>query len=500
MSFLRIILISATYTVLSLHLGCSTDEGEENSETTQSPAVTPSTAGGGSSSGACFHIRSGDEVTQGSEAESEYEAVGKITVRSRLGSLMCTGTLIKPNVVLTAKHCVETSGGQTFPASSFAFKLNNGTRATSVSKVIPWDQSTHRDVALLVLKSNYAETIPYYQVESQKLDWDNGTELTAVGFGGYTDGQDIGSYSDGIKRIGQMRYSGYRDNGYFGDVVDNVYLLPGSEKEQMICPGDSGSSLFSKTGGTNTIVGVASLGATNRRVYHYTQQCHYGAAAYYVPAYSFKSWVDDKLKNVGKGSDSVGEGDDKSRDDRDKNGSASSEALISGTIQDLIKNDGYDTIAIADSRTGSIRRVDVCYSDCTSTIVNVKLDVNKQVNILYENKQGRLLARKVYKPNTPYQYDVKFIATIKKAPYNLVKSSKLNSSEIDFHSVEDNNLSIPLTNLTAKATLCRQGCKLLAVTSGSLTKGNKVKVKATVIDNESIYLREVRDINSQCSG
>ncbi|MEM9067758.1 MAG: S1 family peptidase [Myxococcota bacterium] len=155
----------------------------------------------------------------------------------------CTGTIVAPRVVLTAKHCVQ-NGRSPSAAPANQLRVLVGTDRNSftaqyfVEEVRPapgrWDLRDGSDVAVLILSSAARET-------PRELSFDSPTSLigdtfTAVGFGQTPSG------SSGTKFTTQKEVQGLMGGFIFVDPA--------------VCSGDSGGPLIGPEG---RIWGVASF-------------------------------------------------------------------------------------------------------------------------------------------------------------------------------------------------------------------------------------------------
>ena len=179
--------------------------------------------------------------------EPGYDGVVSV-LNSALGGL-CTGTLIAPRVVLTAKHCVQEQGA-TEPAPPSAFSIGIGPsaqRPMASYRVITVRTTpgsyreglrglTGIDIAVLTLET------AVFGVEPLPIRRDRATDATGdpvivVGYGQIPTG-DAGT-----------KYRGSTTISYFaGDVIYSAAA---------ICQGDSGGPMFDPMG---RVIGVASFG------------------------------------------------------------------------------------------------------------------------------------------------------------------------------------------------------------------------------------------------
>lgn len=167
----------------------------------------------------------------------------------------CTGTLIAPTVVLTAKHCVrDLDYGQDLPAWGFSvnigpnrYSITNSYDVDAIYK-LPGNEIENEDVALMVLGTPIPETVatPY----SLKLTWGgdnpvvaNQTELTLIGYGESVCGQTGNS---GVK----LR----TEDLYIGSYTTGDFVTQGRGANH----GDSGGPIFTPE---MKVIGVTSRGS-----------------------------------------------------------------------------------------------------------------------------------------------------------------------------------------------------------------------------------------------
>ena len=134
------------------------------------------------------------------------------------GHFICTGSLIAPNVVLTARHCVSDTGdgGVTcdndvqgnYAARYFEVKLGpkptSETSGYDVKSIVSYDTNEicNEDVALLVLKRNVTSVAPLPVRVHKNVA--RGERFRAIGYGNRDEGYNPPSgeryYRDRIRR------------------------------------------------------------------------------------------------------------------------------------------------------------------------------------------------------------------------------------------------------------------------------------------------------------
>src|SRR5262249_30982498 len=116
-----------------------------------------------------------------------------------------TGTLIAPNVVLTANHCFENGLKEFVFVGNNVFEINKG-RIYKVSRAIPYqpyDKNDHfNDICLLILEEDVKDVTPrkiatLAQVEAVSSGSSSAHTLMIVGFGS--------NVADGTNGLGKRR-------------------------------------------------------------------------------------------------------------------------------------------------------------------------------------------------------------------------------------------------------------------------------------------------------
>lgn len=182
------------------------------------------------------------------------------------GGGLCTATLIAPNLLLTARHCVSSADrddyvlcgdsalGEPFPASSFIAtndpRPSEGSvffRASDVRVLGEGMDTCGYDIALVILSENVPPSVSTPAVPRIDREVSSGEEYTAVGYGENGDGALSGS---------RMQLAGLTiacEPGRCGDGVESTEF----RGETGICSGDSGGPALDAQG---KVVGVVSRG------------------------------------------------------------------------------------------------------------------------------------------------------------------------------------------------------------------------------------------------
>lgn len=206
-----------------------------------------------------------DAITNGTPTnyDSWKGVVGVVWMVDGYGPVACSGTLIAPNVVLTAGHCVwSISGGTDFRAAPEELEIRGGAdvytdgdwfHLADVQEAIvhpDWNGNLITegpdisvDIGMLLLTEDIT-TIEHHQLWHPPAPI-VGTIATIVGYGNSIDGDYT---TQGVHRMGTTTVLEITEN--FIQVGDPCGL----------CHGDSGGGMFIEQGGEQILTGVNSWG------------------------------------------------------------------------------------------------------------------------------------------------------------------------------------------------------------------------------------------------
>jgi MYXO-CTERM domain-containing protein len=169
------------------------------------------------------------------------------------GSVLCTGTLVSPSVIITAAHCVDMFGSDPNVSAFFGWNVEaDGKRVAIKAKQqhTGWTGNlggVAHDIAMLLLSFPQDPELPMPLFRGNTNDYLN-ADLKRVGFGIYD--RDTGAL-DGKKRVGTT---------VLHTVNSGADTFLGGDQDLSTCNGDSGGPSFVQVDGTWTQIGVHSFG------------------------------------------------------------------------------------------------------------------------------------------------------------------------------------------------------------------------------------------------
>ena len=228
----------------------------------------------------------------------QYASVGRLSTTRPVGSLTSSGTLIAPDIVLTAAHTLDSASALTF--------LVGGNTYTAVqwSAYPLWTGNLEAgyDLGLIKLSSPVVGVAPAvrYTGSSEK-----GMTVTQVGYGMTGSGLTGATRFDGKKRAGTNRIDSLSaGSGSSARLMWMDFDQPSSlgasrvgaggptALEYLIARGDSGGGLFADTKLGTQLMGVSSFGySLDGNV-----DASYGERAGFTRLSTFNSWIDAMLR------------------------------------------------------------------------------------------------------------------------------------------------------------------------------------------------------------
>lgn len=287
------------------------------------------------------------------QSTSDYEAVGVVNNG-------CTGTLIAPDIVLTAAHCVEADGGGYIGDTEGTFETNGTvyrtTKITVHPNYNPNDFGAGYDISIMKLERAAEGVVPH---DINRMAPAVGQTLTLVGFG-ETGTSTSGSNGDfGNKTVGQTDI----------DAVTETHIAWNfdSHDESNTAPGDSGGPAFLEVNGKLVVAGITSGGDGDPH--------SLGDYSFDTRVDTLASWIDQVAGTTG---DTGGGGDDGGGSDDGEGGGGDTGgggAANSGTFT------SGGSVAIPGNNVATVTSTaDVSGLDGKVTDVNVTLNIQHTWN------------------------------------------------------------------------------------------------------------------------
>jgi len=180
------------------------------------------------------------------------------------GGVWCTGTLVAPNVVLTAAHCISAKNNLVYFGPQYLGDAGGTTLGISKSYPHP-DYATNKsvDIGIAILSSSSAVTPSAFSSTPPTVN----ANVHVVGFG------DTASPSEPLFTKMQI------------DVPIGTVASDSFTTGPAICSGDSGGPAFLSVNNQNVIAGVVSG--------HSIQAC--GGTAGYVRVDLYAQWIQQQI-------------------------------------------------------------------------------------------------------------------------------------------------------------------------------------------------------------
>lgn len=245
-------------------------------------------------------------VGGGSATQGQWASVAYVTVNTGSGTDWCTGTVVAPNVVLTAGHCVvDLNTLDLWPASAFqvttgSVTLGQGqTSAVTQSALDPaWlnysgpvGENPDHDVALLQLATPTSAPTMTLATSANANLYAVGTAAAIAGWGMTVSGD--GYPPDTL----QYGYTVVQDQTYCAnwasnlnaefDASDQICGVYAPYYSDGTCQGDSGGPMVANNNGALVEIGVTSWSSAN---------CDTSKPDFFANVASLSGWLDPEIQ------------------------------------------------------------------------------------------------------------------------------------------------------------------------------------------------------------
>ncbi|ETV79586.1 hypothetical protein H257_06845 [Aphanomyces astaci] len=198
------------------------------------------------------------EIVGGTEAAVGQHRYLAGLKASATGTSSCGGSLIAPNVILTAAHCTGHKLSYVVVGSHYLSGSSDGVPAKVVKEIkhpLNNPKTYANDVAILVLDRNITTIAPvrvsFETVPANVLTWVRGWGTTSSG----------GAQSSVLKEVSVKSWDNAKASiALAPNKVDATMLAAGGLKGEDSCQGDSGGPLTIEDAAGERLVGVVSWG------------------------------------------------------------------------------------------------------------------------------------------------------------------------------------------------------------------------------------------------